>query len=118
MNLLCIVTMEEYGALVKEYARLVPFRVTTVDIEQRAPGSVEVMRRIIDTHFLYDVPGQLAVCSLGAALIFSEETVKHRIKSAILTDREREIFRMLLMYDRELSASKRSTQLLDIIQEL
>lgn len=118
MSLLCIVTMAEYNSLVKEYAQLVPFRVTTVDIEKKAPGSVEVMRRIIETHFLYDIPGQLAVCSLGAALIFSEETVKNRIKSTILTDREREIFRMLLIYDRELTASKRSTQLLNIIQEL
>jgi hypothetical protein len=110
--------MVGYDTLVRGYAQLVPSSVTAVDIEERAPGSVEVVQRIIDTHFSCDVPGQLAVWSLGAALIFSEETVKNRIRSSDLTDREREIFRMLLMYDRELSASKRSTRLLTITQEL
>ena len=113
-----MVAKMNYLEIVKQYARLVPENTTADAVEKMSPGSIEVMRRVIDYHFTQNVEEQMAVCALGAALVLSRNVVKDRIRSPLLTDREREIFRMFLMYDRELIASNKSESLETIINEL
>lgn len=107
-----------YLSLVKEYTPFVPPFTLVEDVEGISPGSIDVMRQVIEYHFPTNREGQLAVCAIGAAFICAEKEVKKKIQSPDISDKEREIFRLFLIYDKVETASKQSRMLEELVDTL
>lgn len=111
-------TTLSYSDIYGGYSAIIPKHITINDIQSLSPRAETVVRRVIDNHFSDNRDGQFAVCATTAAFVCCHELVKKRLRSNNLSLREKEIFTLLNMYDKELKACNISNKLFEISSTL